>query len=627
MTQQQRDWTEVYSDVTDAIKLMLKLSLAQGQCVACGTATQLVREIHVDHPHFDMTVPLPICRNCSTKSPFPHNGFPWVWKRAAAKIYECFAHLSGWRSRLSDQRRKSETSLRDLFARVQVYQILLKLFPETAVTPGKVRDLGDSTNETEEARYLRKLRRRLSISYLMTSEDVARSGIPHTLLTSYPEIVDEHIRGAVSFTSDRPAIIVQVAAVLLPGRRWQFDVHEVTSLVKNSDEQLVQKLRKMLESIPTWPVSYPVVFVVRRSFGRDSEKLQDRVNHPFDSWSRVLVLPDPTTYCEMALKVYEVKNVSDSIEFRVEDCVALSQCLPQSLKLKLLHANGLQILGRTEEELELYDRLIEEYPDDETIVHKRIMCLSNAGQLERAASECQRRLERHPDDAGACALLANLQLGLNHPEESLKQIDAALALRKSSHFWCVRSNILGALGRSGEALSSVNIAIFSDHNCAPAYLLRARFHLQAGRTEQALQDLTDYERCAGLSLELIQLKTEALVLLKRIGEAEKVFQSALNHAPENTILRMQWAEFLGQNGKLESARQQCDHILLHSDQFGPAFSLRAAVHLEMGQFEESVIDADKAIILMETSPKAFMIRGLAKASLGRLDEAMDDLDT
>jgi len=351
VTQPQRDWTEVYSDVADAIQLMLKGSHGQGQCVACRTATQLVREIYVDHPDFHMTVPLPICHSCSTKPPFPRKGFQFGWKKAAAKIYGHFARLGGWRSQSSDLQRKSETSLRDLFARVPVYQLLVKLFPETAVTSGHVRDLSNSTNEAEAARYLRKLQRRMSISYLMTSEDVARSGIPHTLLTSYPEIVDEHIRRAVSFTSDRPATIVQVAAVLLPGRRWQFDVHEVTSLVKHSDEQLVQNLRKTLESIPTWPVSYPVVFVVRRSFGRDSEKLQDRVNHPFDNWSRVLVLPDPTTYCEMALKVYEVKNVSDSIEFRVEDCVALSQCLPQSLKLKLLHANGLQILGRTDEEL------------------------------------------------------------------------------------------------------------------------------------------------------------------------------------------------------------------------------------------------------------------------------------
>ena len=627
MTQPQKDWTEVYSDLTNAIQLMLKGSRVQGQCVRCQAETELVRDIHVDHPDFSMSLPLPICRICSGEPPFPRGGFKSRCQHAAARIYEKIARFGIWRRHSKDRPQKSEPLLLDLFARVGVYRMLLKLFPDTSISAGQVRDLRQSTNETEAARFLRKLQRRLSVSYLMTSDDVGRSGIPHTLLTSYPEIVDDHIQKAVGVTKGRQETIVQVAAVLLPGRRWQFDVHVVTSLANNDNAPLVHQLRKTLESIPTWPVAYPIVFVVRRSFGRASEKLHDRVVHPFDGWSRVLVLPDPTTYCEMALKVYEVKQVNDSIEFRVEDCVALSECLPQNLKLKLLHANGLQILGRTEEELALYDRLIEEFPDDETVVHKRIMCLSNAGQLERAASECQRRLERHPDDAGACALLANLQLGLNHPEESLKQIDAALALRKSSHFWCVRANILGTLGRFGEALSSVNIAVFSDHNCGPAYLLRAKFHLQAGRTEQALEDLKDYERCAGLSLELIQLRTEALVLLKRIGEAEQVFRTAISHAPENIILRMQWAEFLGQNGKLESARQECDHILQHSDRIGAAYSLRAAVLLEMGHFEESVVDADKAIELLETSPKAFMIRGLAKASLGRLDEGLNDLDT
>ncbi|HEY0984213.1 tetratricopeptide repeat protein [Schlesneria sp.] len=532
-----------------------------------------------------------------------------------------------WRSRKGHEPTAPQLSLLEYFTRVPTYQKLFAAFPAITVTAGPVRDISLIPDPGEDLRFLSNLQQRTSVSYLMTAEEVSRSGIPHSLLFSYPEIVSDLIQREVGDVRDNQAILSQVAAVLLPGRTWQFDVQVLASNARQRTDSVAQKLRRKLEQIPTWPVAYPIVFVVRRSFGRASRNLQDLVIHPFEDWSRRVVLPDVTSFCEMALKVYEVEEVKDLIEFRLEDCQALIECSPKSVKLKLLHANGLQILGRVQEELEVYDRLIEEYPDDGTVVHKRIMCLSNAGQLERAASECQRRLERHPEDADAFVLLANLQLDMNHAEESLKQINSALAIQKSAHFWCVRANILSTLGRTSEALSSVNVALMSDFDCSQAYLLRAKFHLQAGRTEQALKDLNDYERCVGLSLDSIQMKAEALAQLKRIGEAEQVFRSALDYAPENVILRMQWAEFLGQNGKLESARQECDQILNSSDRFGAAFSLRAAVLLELGHFEESIHDADKAIELMENSPKSYMIRGLAKASLGRVDEGLDDLDT
>lgn len=626
VTQPQSDWTEVFSDLAQAIQSMLKRFGTTGKCVACQTETQLVRDVEVDHPCFSMTVPLRVCGVCASRPPFPNPRMTDRLKRVVGELFQRFRKSNGDSPRQSCQQSHPGLSLKQLFSEVPQYRDLATFFPEIVLSAGEAKHPARTAIQDEESRYLSHLQRRLSVSYLMTSEDVARSGIPHTLLTSYPEIVSDQIQRTIGDVQERQAVFAQVAVVLLPGRRWQFDIQVATSLMTVSSDSLVRKLEARLQSIPTWPVVYPVVFVVCRSFGRNSDGLQDRLLPPFAGWSRRVVLPEPTTYCEMALKVYEVHETSDRVEFRIEDCVALTECLPKSLKLKLLHANGLQILGRNEEELELYDQLIDEFPDDTTVVHKRIMCLSNMGQLERAASECQRQIERHTDDADAYALLANLQLDLNHAEDSLKQIDAALALQKSAHFWCVRANVLATLGRLGDALSSVNVSLLSDLDFAPAYLLRAKFHLQAGRTEQTLQDLTDYERCAGLSLELIQLKTEALTQLKRIGEAEQVFLSALDYAPENIVLRMQWAEFLGQNGKLESARQECDHILKQADHFGAAFSLRAAILLELGQFEESITDADKAIELLENSPKAYMIRGLAKASLGRLDEGLEDLD-
>jgi tetratricopeptide (TPR) repeat protein len=54
--------------------------------------------------------------------------------------------------------------------------------------------------------------------------------------------------------------------------------------------------------------------------------------------------------------------------------------------------------------------------------------------------------------------------------------------------------------------------------------------------------------------------------------------------------------------------------------------VRAAVELEMSQFDDSIRDADEAIKLGADGPKTFLVRGVAKAAQGNLENGLEDID-
>lgn len=102
-----------------------------------------------------------------------------------------------WRSRKGHEPTAPQLSLLEYFTRVPTYQKLFAAFPAITVTAGPVRDISLIPDPGEDLRFLSNLQQRTSVSYLMTAEEVSRSGIPHSLLFSYSEIVSDLIQREV----------------------------------------------------------------------------------------------------------------------------------------------------------------------------------------------------------------------------------------------------------------------------------------------------------------------------------------------------------------------------------------------------------------------------------------------
>jgi tetratricopeptide (TPR) repeat protein len=590
------------------------------QCVVCQASSWTVLDIQIAHDDFLLTVPLTVCRRCAVRPPFPPTLFSWRWCRQIARSVR---GALGGRSKGVPADLPPAPTLQSLIDKVPQYQLLTSAFPE--FTLSCVSDSGPRYTGLfpEAKRFLRTAQLRRDCSYLIDNAELNRAGLPALVLAAFGELVDAKIRQSIDPVAAKKPCIVQVGVALLPDRQWRFDIQ---ILGAKRREPFVRQLRESLESLPTWPVSYPVVFAVRRVFADPPDELFQEVRRPFDEWSARTQFSGPTSYSEAACRAYDITLPRGPIILDSADCLPLLRCLPENLPLRILHADMLQMQGRREEELAIYEALLEESPEDANLVYRRILCLAGAGHLERAAFECQRRIEQFPQEAAAYALLADFQCRLDCPAEGLKTIDKAIAQQEAADSFRLRGTILAQLGRFSEAMSAANTAIFQDRDCGAAYMLRAKLLLHEQRREEALADLKEFDRCGGKSLESLELQSATLLAEGRVSDAEQAWRTATEEAPHNLDLRVHWAEFLAQTGKLESAKQECDQVVSTADHFALAYATRAAIALAMNQFEESIHDADEAIKLGADGPRTFLVRGVAKASKGDVENGLKDLE-
>ena len=628
MSFQETIWSGVLDHRINDIRLLLAKTPRRKSCQNCGDSCESVQDILVDHHDFCFVVPLRICQRCATQSPFPPLRYSWRWIQL--ELRRAWNLLRSSRQLGSQERPRDDVSAQlaeSLFEAVPEYRELKKSFPDLSISFLPEQGFREAESPLDEVeRFLRSVHIRISCSNFNGESELAKSGMPSVILAAFIEAIDERLVQFFHDCQTSNGLIAQLGAVLLPDRKWQFD-SQVASL---SDEvprdQLMNRLRKSLDGLPSWPVQYPVVFVVRRSFGHPPDSLYSTLSPPFDFWAARLSAKDNLTYAEMALRIYDVKDSMSPVTIDVNDIVALEKLLPHSTSLKLAHADLLQALGKNAEALEIYSKLIELFPDEPGVFHQYLFCLAADGQVERAAFECQQRIARHPDETAAYAHLAKLQAELNQPHEALKQVDKALSLRESADYFQLRAGFLMDLDRFDEALSAVNAAIYLDRNLGRGYFLRGRLHFRAGRFEEALADLIQCDRCMGRSFESLQMQATALIALGRVRQAEQFYRSALSEAPRNVELKLQWIDFLVHTGKLESARQECDAIIAAGDQMGMAHAAKAFIDFEMGQFEDCIRNTDQAIQQGSDGAKVYLVRGIAKAAKGELNEGLEDLD-
>jgi tetratricopeptide (TPR) repeat protein len=601
-------------------------------CALCGTSCGTVRDFDLDDSIFSITVPLPVCPRCAFQPPFAEKPlFPLEGNLSAmaadvwAKVRATAARVARLLNKTEAATGRSRPTQDALLRTIAPYARLLDNFPQASVACANNR-LRAAVGAAEAQQFSQAVRFWPCYFALNTADELKRSGLPIQFLAGYLEIIDGRIKQVLDQERPDAPLLVQVGAVLLPGRRWDFDCQLLSNSPQPSFDQLRDRILEALQSLPTWPVAFPFVVAVKRAMNRPPAALRLEYPLPFRNWSRRVFAPE-LKYGEAARQFYEVSlPPPEALGVQPEDCAAIADCLPEDVPLKMLHAELLMAYRRQDEALDVWSDLAQRFPDDAEVVFRRIAGLGNSGQIERAAAECQKYIARHPQEAQPYAALSNLQLRMGLHTESLKTIDEALARREHPEFFQARATILTATEEIPEALSALNTAIFLNRDWAPAYLLRAKLQLRAENYRDAIEDLHQYHRCAGKSVPSLQLQSMALRAVGRLDEAEQAYRSAIEESPEDVALRVELADFLGQSGRPEAAKEECDKLLQIYPQLAVAYAIRAAAEIELNQFEEALRDAERAVENGAIGPKTLVIRASAKASLGRMDEALADLD-
>jgi len=172
-----------------------------------------------------------------------------------------------------------------------------------------------------------------------------------------------------------------------------------------------------------------------------------------------------------------------------------------------------------------------------------------------------------------------------------------------------------------QALNDCNAALKIDGKLGSAYFTRGLAERDLGDTEKALEDLT---KALDSGLERVDVLTARGALYQSLSarkpeEATKILEKALNDFdravkldPRHVGARRRRAAIRLDLGDYEGAVADCDEALGADSKLAAAYVLRARGECELSEFDKAVIDCDSAIHLDEILMEAYVIRARAR---------------
>jgi tetratricopeptide (TPR) repeat protein len=213
-------------------------------------------------------------------------------------------------------------------------------------------------------------------------------------------------------------------------------------------------------------------------------------------------------------------------------------------------------LGAQEESQEHFDRATE---------------LAKAGRLEEAALEYRRAHEVSPTNAQAVMYEGNCLFNLGRREEALDALDQAAGMRPDvGIIWESRANVLNSMDRDDEAIESYERAISRDRELVRSRVELARFRIEFGQNQRALELLDAALRLEPNHWYALAKRGLALYNLGRVEEADESFRRALQLNPSHAETLNNYGLVLERLGNIEGARKHYAESLREAPGYRPA---------------------------------------------------------
>lgn len=249
------------------------------------------------------------------------------------------------------------------------------------------------------------------------------------------------------------------------------------------------------------------------------------------------------------------------------------------------------------------------------------------GQLEQAAALYREILRSNPAHFDTLCLLALLEFQRGRSGESIPLLDRALKINPNSAVVVTnRGNVLLAMQRYEDALSSYDRALSLKANYAEIHFNRGVVLRELGRDEEAL---VSYDRALALKPDYAEAHNNrgiVLELLSRPEEAIASYDRALNRNPGFTQAHYNRGNALRTLERYEDALASYDRALGCNPRYVEARINRGNVLRELRHLEEALADYDVALQLNPAYGEALLNRAIVLNALNRHPEALASLD-
>jgi tetratricopeptide (TPR) repeat protein len=285
---------------------------------------------------------------------------------------------------------------------------------------------------------------------------------------------------------------------------------------------------------------------------------------------------------------------------------------------------ALDALGWTEEAVAYYDRAIACDPEDAFAWSNKGDALREEGRHQEAIACYDRALEldKHHVSAWTNKAVALAQLGKN--ESAVACCDRAIQLDTHSEgAWTNKGLVLSALGRNNEAISCHEKAIEINPGDADIWVNKG---VALGMLERTQEEIDCYDYALGLNPRLQQAwfnKGEALGRMGRKQEEIDCYEHALELDPALRHVLLNMGAALGALGRTHEEIDCYDRALQLDSGDDEVWTNKGMALADLGQAEAAINCYDHALKVNPSLPQAWYYKGI---SLGMLERRQEEID-
>ncbi len=277
--------------------------------------------------------------------------------------------------------------------------------------------------------------------------------------------------------------------------------------------------------------------------------------------------------------------------------------------------------GRFQAAIDLLDSGLEHAPDHIDTLYMRAVCARFTKDFQGARALIDRLLEAAPEFGRGWQEKAHLARDQGDQSTALVAYQHAVRFNPSlTASWKAQARLLQANGQSQESRAAAAQAEYFE--ALPKPLFIAVNHLHEGRILKAEELVRAFLQKAPTHIEGMRLLADIGTRLGINDDAEFLLESALELAPDNTQVRLDYMQVLQKRQKFDAALAQAE-ILLERFPDSPTIQSHYAIqNLQSGNYETAIEVFDKVLEKVPNDPATLTSRGHALKTFGRQEAAI-----
>jgi tetratricopeptide (TPR) repeat protein len=281
-------------------------------------------------------------------------------------------------------------------------------------------------------------------------------------------------------------------------------------------------------------------------------------------------------------------------------------------------------LGQLKETMQTLEMALDADANATEILEYLVRVEIKAGRKESALDHLRRYTVATAKDLASLVTAADLHLQLGRHEDAFELASRA----REVGFQAKAQRILGLVYFAKQDYTQAALHLERADLDGKALTAVIQAHLRLGDLDAAQRRAESIRRLEKADADLLTAEKDIAALVERRHKLMDKWEPQIDvkKAATRVINRCLCAERgLEERWPREQVERLVNEAANENLEYAPLLALRAYLELEKGQLRKAVADADAAIKLQPTEPRAFLTRGRARLEQGNVNGALSDL--